>query len=317
MISQTPLHETSGHRVLICGSLAYDTIMLFEGHFHQHILPNKIHALNVAFYTPVMRREFGGTAGNIAYNLNMLHDSPFIMATVGSDFEPYARWLETNAIATTYIKHIADSYTAQAFITTDLDNNQITAFHPGAMSESHQNSIAATDHIKLAVIAPDARVGMLQHARECSVAGIPFLFDPGQGLPMFSPEELLNFIREADYLAVNEYEAHLLSEKTGQSIDSLARQLKALVVTLGEQGSTIYADDSCIHIPCARVKKVRDPTGCGDAYRAGLIYGICRDWSWQDCGRLGAVLAGIKVEYMGGQNHHPSLAEIEAKFLNL
>jgi len=298
-------------QTLICGSLAFDTIMVFQDKFKHHILPEKIHMLNVAFLVPEMRREFGGTAGNIAYNMNLLQDKPLIMATVGEDFAPYTSWLDSNGIPSTHIKSIPGNFTAQAFITTDLDDNQITAFHPGAMNESHQNSVKDTTDVALAIIAPDGRDGMFQHARECHEAGIPFLFDPGQGLPMFNGEELMHFIELADYLAVNDYEAQLLQEKTGHSLEALASKVKALIVTLGASGSQIYADGKRFDIPSVKAMAVVDPTGCGDAYRAGLLYGIARGWDWPTCGRLASVMGAIKIESRGGQNHKPTREEIE------
>ncbi|HQR51400.1 MAG TPA: carbohydrate kinase family protein [Methylophilaceae bacterium] len=299
---------------LICGSLAYDTIMVFQDHFKHHILPEKIHILNVAFLVPEMRREFGGTAGNIAYNLNLLGGKPRIMATVGDDFANYSGWLLQNGLDTSHVREVAGSYTAQAFITTDLDDNQITAFHPGAMNHSHQNRVADAADIKLGIIAPDGRDGMFQHAREFHVAGIPFLFDPGQGMPMFSGEELLHFIDLADYMALNDYEAQLMQEKTGLGIEDLATRVKALIVTLGAKGSVIYADGQLISIPCVEAEAVVDPTGCGDAYRAGLLYGLAQGWDWQTSGRLASLMGSIKIASRGGQNHRPSRAEIESRF---
>jgi adenosine kinase len=296
--------------ILICGSLAYDTIMVFKDQFKHHILPEKIHILNVAFLVPEMRREFGGTAGNIAYNLKLLEGNPLIMATVGEDFAPYAKRLQDLGLDTRHIKTIDDTYTAQAFITTDLDDNQITAFHPGAMSYAHNNSIKDTSDVSLAIIAPDGREGMLQHARECHEAGIPFLFDPGQGLPMFNGDELMHFIELADYLAVNDYEAQLMQDKTGLSLEALAGRVKALIVTLGSKGSMIYADGQRFDIPCVKAETIVDPTGCGDAYRAGLLYGIARGWDWPSCGKLASVMGSIKIASRGGQNHNPSREEI-------
>lgn len=297
---------------LICGSLAFDTIMVFQDKFKNHILPDKIHALSVAFYVPEMRREFGGTAGNIAYNMQLLDGNPLIMATVGDDFASYQQWLTQNKLASTHIKTIANTFTAQAFITTDTDDNQITAFHPGAMVASHENSVKDATGVTLAIIAPDGRDGMFQHARECFEAGIPFLFDPGQGLPMFNGEELLQFIGMADYLAVNDYESQIIQDKTGLTLEQLAAKVKALVVTLGGNGSQIYADGQCYDIPCVKAMRIVDPTGCGDAYRAGLLYGIARGWDWPTCGRLASTMGAIKIESRGGQNHKPSRAEIEA-----
>ena len=296
---------------LICGSLAFDTIMVFQDQFKNHILPDQIHKLSVAFYVPEMRREFGGTAGNIAYNLQLLEGKPLMMATVGEDFAPYANWLNKNNLNATHIKEIASSFTAQAFITTDLDDNQITAFHPGAMVESHQNSVKNAKDVTLAIIAPDGRDGMFQHAKECFDAGIPFMFDPGQGLPMFNGEELLHFIEMATYLAVNDYEAQVLQDKTGLSLELIATKVKALIVTLGGQGSRIYADGQRFMIPCVKAEKVVDPTGCGDAYRAGLLYGIAQGWDWPTCGRLASCMGAIKIASRGGQNHKPTRAEIE------
>ncbi|MCB5185201.1 carbohydrate kinase family protein [Methylobacillus gramineus] len=298
-------------RILICGSMAYDTIMVFGDQFKNHILPEKIHMLNVCFFVPEMRREFGGTAGNIAYNLNLLSGEPVIMATVGEDFGVYDKWLNDNKLDTTHIKKIDGSFTAQAFITTDMDDNQITAFHPGAMSECHQNSVADTKDIGLAIIAPDGREGMFQHAKECHEQGIPFLFDPGQGLPMFNGEELMHFIDLATYVAVNDYEAQLLQEKTGLTLDAIASKVKALIVTKGAQGSTIYADEQLYEIPCVEALEVVDPTGCGDAYRAGLLYGISQGWDWSVCGRLASVMGSIKIASRGGQNHRATRDEIQ------
>ena len=296
---------------LICGSLAYDTIMVFQDKFKNHILPDKIHALSVAFYVPEMRREFGGTAGNIAYNLQLLEGKPLMMATVGDDFAPYAKWLNENQLNTHHVKEIANTFTAQAFITTDIEDNQITAFHPGAMVESHRNSVNDARDVTLAVIAPDGRDGMFQHARQCFEAGIPFLFDPGQGLPMFNGEELLSFIEMATYLAVNDYEAQVLQDKTGLTLEQLASKVSALIVTLGGHGSQIYADGQRHEVPCVKADKIVDPTGCGDAYRAGLLYGIANGWDWPTCGRLASTMGAIKIASRGGQNHKPTRAEIE------
>ena len=298
-------------QTLICGSLAFDTIMVFQDQFKNHILPDQIHKLSVAFFVPEMRKEFGGTAGNIAYNLQLLEGEPLIMATVGEDFANYQIWLNQHQLSNQHIKTIPNSFTAQAFITTDLDDNQITAFHPGAMMESHQNSVKDCDNIALAIIAPDGRDGMFQHAQECHEAGIPFMFDPGQGLPMFNGEELMHFIDMADYLAVNDYEAQVLQEKTGLSLGQLAEKVTALIVTLGAEGSVIYADGQRYEIPSVKATEVVDPTGCGDAYRAGLLYGIARKWDWVTCGRLAATMGAIKIASRGGQNHRPSREEIE------
>jgi adenosine kinase len=301
-------------RTLICGSIAYDTIMVFPGRFREHILAEKLHILNVAFLVPEMRREFGGCAGNIAYNLNLLGGKPQIMATVGDDVQPYAQRLEQLGLSQQHVRQVAGTFTAQAFITTDLDDNQITAFHPGAMGHSQLNHIADGKDVTLGIVSPDGRDGMLQHAREFHAAGIPFVFDPGQGLPMFNGEELLEFVRQADYLTVNDYEAELLQEKTGQSLNALAAHVKALIVTLGAQGSLIYTDGRQIEIPCARPQSVIDPTGCGDAYRAGLLYGIANGLDWTVTGRLASVLGALKIAHRGGQNHRFTRDEVVAHF---
>lgn len=301
-------------QTLICGSLAYDTIMVFHDQFKNHILPDKIHILNVAFLVPDMRREFGGTAGNIAYNLNLLGGQPKIMATVGDDFIAYADWLNEHGLDMAHVRRIAGSFTAQAFITTDTDDNQITAFHPGAMNFSHENKVSDVAGVKLGIIAPDGRDGMFQHAREFRDAGVPFMFDPGQGMPMFSGDELLQFIDMADFMALNDYEAQLMQEKTGESIETLALRLKALIVTRGAKGSEIHADGKKVDIPCVAADDVVDPTGCGDAYRAGLLYGIVNGWDWLTTGRLASVMGSIKIASRGGQNHQPGREEIAALY---
>ncbi|MHB9100521.1 MAG: carbohydrate kinase family protein [Sulfuricella sp.] len=301
-------------RTLICGSLAYDTIMVFHDHFKNHILPEQIHILNVAFLVPDMRREYGGCAGNIAYNLRMIGGEPQIMATVGDDFQPYAKRLEKLGLAQEHVRGVPESFTAQAFITTDLADNQITAFHPGAMNYSHHNHIGDAKNIDLGIIAPDGREGMLQHAREFREAGIPFVFDPGQGLPMFDGEELLNFVELADYVALNDYEAQLLQERTGQKIEQLAKLVKALIVTRGGQGSEIYAEGQRHEIPCVKAQEVVDPTGCGDAYRAGLLYGIARGMDWRITGRLASLLGSVKISSRGGQNHTLAREELHSRF---
>ncbi|WP_293006769.1 carbohydrate kinase family protein [Nitrosomonas sp.] len=298
-------------RTLICGSIAYDNIMVFQDQFKNHILPEKIHVLNVAFLVPEMRREFGGCAGNIAYNLRMLGGEPVMMATVGDDYAPYAKRLEQLSLPQEHVLHVADTYTAQAFITTDLDDNQITAFHPGAMNFSHLNSVQETRDIRLGIIAPDGRDGMMLHAREFHEAGIPFIFDPGQGLPMYNGEELLDFIDKADYIAVNDYEGQMLQDRTGINLESLANKAKALIITLGAQGSIIYADGKKFEIPSVKPKAIVDPTGCGDAYRAGLLYGIVNNLEWQTAGQLGSLMGSLKIAQRGGQNHQFSRDEID------
>jgi adenosine kinase len=295
---------------LICGSMAYDTIMVFPDQFKNHILPEQIHILNVAFLVPQMRREYGGCAGNIAYNMKLLGGHPLIMATVGDDFDPYAARLDRLGLSRAHIRHVPDTFTGQAFITTDLDDNQITAFHPGAMNFSEQNSVGDAQNATLGIVSPDGRAGMLQHAREFHEAGIPFVFDPGQGMPMFNGEELLNFVDQATYVTVNDYEAKLLMDKTGQSIEQLAGRVRALIITLGAQGSVIYANGKAIDIPTPAAAEVLDPTGCGDAYRAGLLHGIQQGWNWETSGRLGSLLGSLKIASRGGQNHLPSRAEL-------
>jgi len=299
--------------VLICGSMAYDSIMVFNDYFKNHILPDQIHKLSVSFYVPELKRNFGGTAGNIAYNLSLLNTSPLVMATVGEDFQPYVERLSKFEIIQDYIKKIPDTFTAQAYITTDLDDNQITAFHPGAMSESHQNSISSiTENISLVVIAPDGKDGMIQHANECVEKNIPFLFDPGQGLPMFDKSELMTFINQAHYIALNDYELQLVLEKTNLTLSKLASAVDALIVTKGSQGSSIYSKGEEIIINAIPIKTPIDPTGCGDAYRAGLIYGILNKYDWAKTGQLASVMGAIKIESQGGQNHTATLPEIES-----
>jgi len=299
---------------LICGSLAYDSIMVFPDQFKNHILPEQIHILNVAFLVPEMRREFGGCAGNIAYNLKMLGGKPLIMATVGDDFEPYAQRLDGLGLAQNHVRRASGSYTAQAFITTDLDDNQITAFHPGAMSFSHHNHVHDASNVALGIVAPDGRDGMLQHAREFHDKGVPFVFDPGQGLPMFNGAELLDFVALADYVALNDYEAKLLQERTGKTLEQLAGEVRALVVTLGAKGSVIYSGGKMLEIPCVAAQQVLDPTGCGDAYRAGLLYGIVQGMDWEMTGRLAGLMGALKIASRGGQNHVHSREEISALF---
>ena len=301
--------------VLICGSLAYDTIMVFHGKFGEHILPDQIHILNVSFVVPDMRREFGGTGGNIAYNLKLLGGEPLIMATVGDDFGPYRDRLEALNISRAHIREVPGTFVAQAFITTDLDANQITAFHPGAMSSSYVNKVGDAKGVKLGILAPDSRDGMLQHAEQFHDAKIPFIFDPGQQMSVFKGYELKHFIELADYVAVNDYEARVLEERIGEPIAKLTERLKAFFVTKGAKGSVIYADGQQISIPSVREDRRVDPTGCGDAYRSGLLYGIERGWSWEKTGRLANTMGSIKIENRGPQGHHPKREDIEARFV--
>ena len=299
---------------LICGSLAYDTIMVFKDKFKNHILPEQLHILNIAFLVPEMRREYGGCAGNIAYNLQLLGGRPLIMATVGDDFAPYATRLEKLGLVQTHIRTVPGNFTGQAFITTDLDDNQITAFHPGAMGMSHLNHISAAKDVSLGIVSPDGRDGMLKHAQEFAEAGIPFVFDPGQGMPMFSGSELLDFVDQANFITVNDYEAKLLQDKTGKTLAEIAQRVTALIVTLGADGSLIYADKKQIAIPTPKPHAIVDPTGCGDAYRAGLLYGIERGWDWETTGRLASLMGSLKISSRGGQNHRHSLTEIADLF---
>lgn len=301
-------------RTLICGSIAYDTIMVFGDRFKNHILPDQIHILNVAFLVPDMRREFGGCAGNIAYSLKMLGGDPLIMATVGNDHEPYSYRLDKLRLSRAHIRQLPHAFTAQAFITTDLDDNQITAFHPGAMNFSHENHIADAKDVGLGIVAPDGREGMLQHAREFHEADIPFIFDPGQGLPMFNGDELMNFIRHADYVTVNDYEAKLLRERTGKSIEELSKLVKAVIVTQGAQGSLVFVNGKSEVIPSVKPERVVDPTGCGDAYRAGLLYGMSNHLDWATTGRLASLIGSIKIAQRGAQNHQFTREDIAHKF---
>jgi adenosine kinase len=299
---------------LICGSLAFDTIMSFHGRFSEALLADQLHKINVAFLVPSIRREYGGCAGNIAYNLKLLGGDPLIMATVGQDGAPYLERLKNQGISTRCIRSFDDAYTAQAFITTDADNNQITAFHHGAMGNSHHNKISEAGDVKLAIVAPDGRDGMIEHARDCAAAKIPFIFDPGQGLPMFSGPELIDFIELATYVAVNDYEAELLTERTGLSLPEISQRVSALVVTRGEQGAEIFTADGRFDIPVVRVDQVIDPTGCGDAFRAGMLFGLTRGMDWMTIGRLASLMGAIKIASQGGQNHAPTRDAIEDHF---
>jgi len=304
-------------RALICGSMAFDTIMVFQDQFKNHILPDKVHMLNVSFLVLQMRREFGGCAGNIAFNLKLLGDAGHAMATVGHDFGPYAEWMDKQGVPRDYLRVIDTEHTGQAFITTDLDNNQITAFHPGAMGQSHANHIADASNVSLGIVAPDGRAGMIQHASEFVAAGIPFIFDPGQGLPMFGGEDLRTFIDQASWVTVNEYEWSLMAERTGWSEAEVARRVAALIVTKGGEGSTIYADGREITIPSAPARSVIDPTGCGDAYRAGIIHGLLHRLPWEVTGRVASLMGSLKIESRGTQNHAFTLAQFKQRYRTL
>jgi adenosine kinase len=300
---------------LICGSMAYDTIMVFHDKFNNHILPDKVHILNVSFLVPVMRREYGGCAGNIAYNLKLLNEEPLIMATVGHDFEPYAQWLSQRGISSRYIKVLDDHYTGQAYITTDELDNQITAFHPGAMSFSHLNLVPHSQDISIGIVSPDGKQGMQEHAQQFAELGIPFIFDPGQGMPMFSGEELLQFLELANYATFNDYESELMQQRTGLTLEQIADKVDALIITLGSKGSKIFTQGQCIDIPAATVKQILDPTGCGDAYRAGLLYGLMNDYDWEVTGRIASLLGAIKIEHHGTQNHAFTLSGFKERYL--
>ncbi|MGH8488767.1 MAG: carbohydrate kinase family protein [Gammaproteobacteria bacterium] len=299
---------------LICGSIAYDNIMVFPDRFKNHILPEKIHILNVSFMVPEMRREFGGCAGNIAYNLKLLGEDPLPVAAAGRDFGPYAEWMDRCEIRRDFIRILSDTLTAQAFITTDLDDNQITAFHPGAMSLSHLNTVPAVEGRSVGIISPDGRDGMLQHADQFTRMGIPFIFDPGQGMPMFGAEDLRAFIEKAAWVTVNDYEWHLMQERVGLTPEEVAARVEALVITRGAQGSRIFTASGCYEIPPAKPCAVADPTGCGDAYRAGLLFGILNDLDWATTGRIASLMGAIKIECAGTQNHRVTRPQFESRY---
>ena len=299
---------------LICGSLAYDTIMVFPERFKDHILPDKVHMLNVSFLVPEMRRQFGGVAGNIAYNLKLLGGDPYPMATVGDDFGPYQRRLESLGISTRYIRHLEGEFTPQAFITTDFDDNQITAFHPGAMMESQLNRVENAEGIKLGIVAPDGREAMLQHSRDFERLGIPHIFDPGQAMTLFDGDDLKMFISQANWLVANDYEFQLIRERTGMSKEQVADQLEALIITRGGDGSTLITKAGEENIETVKATVIEDPTGCGDAYRAGLIYGLLNDLDMITSCRIGSVMGALKVAVNGPQNHTPTMDEIVDRF---
>lgn len=299
---------------LICGSFAYDHIMVFPDQFKNHILPDKVHMINVSFLVPDMRKEFGGCAGNIAYNLKLLGEEPVPMATVGKDFTPYEEWMDHYAISRKHITVLDNNFTGQAFITTDLDDNQITAFHPGAMNLSHQNKVSDAEGISIGIISPDGRDGMIEHAGQFVEAGIPFIFDPGQGMPMFDGNDLKKFIEQASYVTVNDYEWQLMQERTGLTAEDVAKQVKALIVTMGGEGSVIYADGKEINIPSVKPEAINDPTGCGDSYRAGLLFGLLNGMDWETTGRIASLIGSIKIASNGTQNHQFTPDEFKARF---
>ena len=298
---------------VICGSLAFDTIMTFEGKFAQQILPEQLHILNVSFFVPALRRDFGGCAGNIAYSLKMLGGQPLPMATLGQDGADYLKRLVLLGIDTQYVSTVADMYTAQAMIMTDMDNNQITAFHPGAMVMAHQTQVTASPDIKLGIISPDGRDAMLEHAGQFQAAGIPFVFDPGQQLPMFDGPALAQFIGQATWVTVNDYEGKMLSERTGWSSAQISKKLKGgLIVTLGDQGSEVWIDGSVTVVPPVKAHAVVDPTGCGDAYRGALLFGLEKGWSLLRCAELGNKIGSLKIASKGPQNYRLDLPSLLA-----
>ncbi|MEC5159609.1 MULTISPECIES: carbohydrate kinase family protein [unclassified Janthinobacterium] len=299
---------------LICGSLAIDTIMQFSGRFGESLLADQLHKVNVSFLVPTLRTEFGGCSGNIAYNLKMLGGEPRIIGVMGQDCGPYLERLQKLGISTENIMIKADSYNAQCFVTADADNNQINAFHPGAMSFAHENNVAKAGPARVAIISPDGHEGMLKHAQDLADIGIPIMFDPGQQLPMFNTEQLIDFIDKATYVTANDYEIEMLMERTGLTIQDMASRLEALIVTRGEQGSEIYTDGKRIDIPAVAADAVLDPTGCGDAYRAGLLFGITNDLNWETSGRLASLMGSIKIAHQGAQNHKLTASEIGDRF---
>ncbi|HET6564340.1 MAG TPA: carbohydrate kinase family protein [Xanthomonadales bacterium] len=301
---------------LICGSLAYDTIMVFPEAFRDHILPDQMHILNVSFLVPQMRREFGGVAGNISYNLHLLGGTPYPMGAVGDDFGPYQRHFDALGISTRYVKQIPGMFSPQAFITTDIEDNQITAFHPGAMSQSFLNKVSDASGIKIGIVAPDGKEAMLQHSKGFVEAGIPHIFDPGQAITLFSGEEFRNFIREARWVVANSYEYQLLQERTGWDGEEIAKHVDALIVTHGAEGSEIISQDEHTRVEAAGAESIQDPTGCGDAYRAGLLHGILNDFDLVTTCRIGSVMGAIKIAHKGPQNHKPSMDEIEQRFFD-
>jgi adenosine kinase len=299
---------------LICGSLAFDKIMQYNGRFGETLLADQLHKVNVSFLVPTLRTEYGGCSANIAYNLNMLGGDALIMATIGQDGGEYLERFATLGISTRGIRKIAHSYTAQCFVTADLDNNQINAFHPGAMQFSHENNVADQGALRIAIIAPDGRDGMIKHAKDCAEQNVPFMFDPGQQLPMFSGDELIAFIDQAAYVAANDYEFEMLMSRTGLTLPDIAGRLEALIVTRGEKGSEIYVKGERHQIPCVQAAQIVDPTGCGDAYRAGLLFGIVSGLDWPTTGRLASLMGAIKIAHQGGQNHVATAEQIADRF---
>lgn len=301
-------------KTLITGSMAYDTIMVFEDQFKNHILPDQTHILNVSFLVPGMQRFLGGCAGNMAYTLKMLGGDPQIMATVGEDFAPYTAWLAECDISDEHVTVVPSTFTGQCFITTDIDNNQINAFHPGAMNFSQQNNVADAQDVALGIIGPDGRDGMIQHAAQFAEANIPFIFDPGQQLPMFDADELKTFLDQATYAIFNDYESEMVFEKTGLSLEQVAEKVEALIVTRGGKGSEIYTGGELTRIASAPISAAVDPTGCGDAYRAGIMFGLSKGYDWKTCGQLGSLCGAIKIEQSGTQKHQFTMPEFSARY---
>ena len=300
---------------LICGSRAYDTIMVFQDQFKKHILPDQMHILNVSFLVPAMRREFGGCAGNIAYNLRLLGDDPVPMATVGQDFGPYRAHFEQCGIRLDHVRVCGDQFTSQCFITTDLDNNQITAFHPGAMSRSCERRVRDVPGVSFGIVAPDSREAMLQHVDDFAALGVPFIFDPGQAMPLFDGEEFRAMIGKSTYVIVNDYESQLLQARTGWDAREIAARVQAYIITHGPRGSVIHLRDGSSHeIPPAHEQRVVDPTGCGDAYRAGLIFGLMHGYDLPTSGRMASLMGALKVEHPGTQNQRFDYAHFAAQF---
>ena len=304
-------------RVLICGSMAFDTICVFQGKFADHIVPGAMHKISVSFLVENMRREFGGCAGNIAYTLQMIGGAPVICAAVGDDGAEYRARMAGFGIGLEALQTVANSFTANCHITTDLEDNQITSFHAGAMVQSQLIDVTAVDNIALGIIAPDGRDGMFRHARGFASKKIPFIFDPGQAMPAFSGDEIIELIGLADYLSVNDYEAEMIAQKTGRAIESFAPDLKALIVTLGASGSRVYAQGKVTDVPVVPAPTLVDPTGCGDAFRAGLLYGIAHEWSVEKACKLGSLLGSIKIGERGGQNHSFTEAAIRERFASV
>jgi adenosine kinase len=302
-------------KTLVCGSLAYDTIMVFPDQFSRHILPEQAHVLSVSFTVGEMRREWGGCAGNIAYNLKHIGGDPVVMATIGDDGGDYRERLDAFGIGVDGVRHVPGAYTAQAFIITDMDDNQITAFHPGAMTFSHQVRVGDVAGIGLGIVAPDGKEGMQSHVQQFATAGIPFVFDPGQGMPLFTGPELLAMIDRARYVAVNDYEGRMLAERTGLSLAEIAERVDALITTLGADGSVIHAGGETYAVPAAKPAALVDPTGCGDAYRAGILYGLAEGWDWERTGGLASVLGALKIASRGAQNHAVNREIVAASYL--